>query len=478
MAILWRFSTMRGGTQPPPKNCGFFADCGFQFTWPECTTGIYLPGAESCTLVCVRLPHPPRQCLSVISVPFPRVGVILLFALGTLNAFAAPPQMVSSPSILRFGNVDVGQTETLMVSLTNTQLTSVTITGVTVSDPSFGTPNLTLPLVIGASQSVEVSISFTPATTGWVPGTIDFTSNAYNSSLSMQAGGTGVNSQAVTGSPSTLSFGQVAVGSSASLPLVITNARSWAVTISAIQTTGSAFSVSGITFPLTLSAGQSVTLTVTYLPTSAGLIGGSILFIGPRLCIPITGTGTSSGSGQLSLIPASLKFGNVTVGTTASLPVALYAAGASVTISSDSSTSSQFALTGVTLPVTLTPGESLSVNVAFTPQSSSTVTGSISFSSNASNSPGIESLNGVGTAATYSVNLIWNASSDVTGYNVYRSTSSSGSYSKINSALDANTAYTDTSVASGNTYYYAATSVNSSGQESSLSTPPVQAVVP
>ena len=208
------------------------------------------------------------------------------------------------------------------------------------------------------------------------------------------------------------------------------------------------------------------------------MIGGSILLIGPRLCVPITGTGTSSGAGQLSLIPASLKFGNVTVGTTESLPVALYAAGASVTISSDSSTSSQFALTGVTLPVTLTPGESLSVNVAFTPQSSGTVTGSISFSSNASNSPGIESLNGVGTGATYSVNLIWNASSDVAGYNVYRSTSSSGSYSKINSALDANTTYTDTSVAPGNTYYYAATSVNSSGVESSLSTPPVQAIVP
>jgi fibronectin type 3 domain-containing protein len=76
------------------------------------------------------------------------------------------------------------------------------------------------------------------------------------------------------------------------------------------------------------------------------------------------------------------------------------------------------------------------------------------------------------------VSIWWNPSSDVAGYNVYRSTSSSGSYSKINSALDANTAYTDSTVTSGNTYYYAATSVNSSGQESSLSTPPVQAVVP
>lgn len=466
------------GARPPPKKCGFFAESPCQLTAPGCTTGIYLPAAESCTLSCVRLPHPPLGSLSVFSVPFLRIGSVLLFALGALNAFAVAPQLMRSPSVLRFGNVDVGQTETLMVSLTNNESTSVTISAVSVSDPSFATSNLILPLVLTAGQSVEVSISFTPPATGWIPGTIDFTSDASNSILAVQAGGTGVISETVTASPSTLSFGQIAVGSSATLPLVLTNARSRGVTISGMQTIGNVFSVSGVTFPLTLNAGQSVTLTVTYTPTTAGLIGGSLLFVGPRLCIPITGTGTSSGSGQLSLIPASLKFGNVTVGTTATLPVALYAAGASVTISSDTSTSSQFALTGVTLPLTLTPGESLSVNVAFTPQISSTVSGSISFSSNASNSPGIESLNGVGTGATYSVNLIWNASSDVAGYNVYRSVSSSGSYSKINSALDANTAYTDTSVASGNTYYYAATSVNSSGQESSLSTPPVVAVVP
>jgi fibronectin type 3 domain-containing protein len=44
--------------------------------------------------------------------------------------------------------------------------------------------------------------------------------------------------------------------------------------------------------------------------------------------------------------------------------------------------------------------------------------------------------------------------------------------------LNANTAYTDSTVVTGLTYYYEATSVNASGQESSLSTPAVQATVP
>ncbi len=432
----------------------------------------------------MRLPQSIRRSFSVFFQHFPSnypiifaiVGAILLFALGSPHAFATA-QLTRSPSILRFGNVDVGQTESLMVTLTNSGLTSVTLSGVTVSNSTFATPNLILPLVLPAGQSVDVSISFTPATTGWTPGMIEFSSNASNPTLNLQVGGTGVASEAVTASPSSLSFGQVTVGGSASLPLVLTNARTWAVTISAMQITGSTFSVSGATFPLTLSAGQSAGLTVTYAPTFAGLTGGSVLLVGPGLCVPFTGTGTTSGVGQLSLTPATLTYGNVSVGTTETLPVTVSAAGASVTVSSVTSSSSQFVLSGIQLPYTIPSGKSMSFNVAFTPQSSGSESGTLSFSSTASNQP-IESMSGVGTATNYSVNLMWNASSDVAGYNVYRSTSSNGSYSKINSTLDANTAYTDAAVVAGNTYYYAATSVNSGGQESSLSTPAVQAVVP
>jgi hypothetical protein len=413
----------------------------------------------------------------ILTIVLPVIGTILLLGLGSPNAFASA-QLTRSPSILRFGNVDVGQTETLMVTVTNTGVTSVTLSGVSVSEPQFATPNLSLPLVLAAAQSVEVSISFTPTTTGWTPATIKFTSNASNPSLTVQTGGTGVDNEAVTASPSTLSFGQVTVGGNTSLPLVLTNARSSAVTISSLQITGSPFSISGATFPVTLSGGQSVSLTATYTPQAAGLTGGSILLIGPGLCVPLTGTGTTSGVGQLSLAPASLNYGNVAVGTTDTLAITMTATGGSITVSSANSSSSQFALTGTTLPVTIASGKSLSVNVGFTPKSSGSESGSLTFSSTASNSQAIASLAGVGTVASYSVSLMWNSTPDVTGYNVYRRTSSSGSYSKINPALDANTAYTDSSVAAGNTYYYAATSVNAEGLESALSTPPVEVAIP
>jgi ASPM-SPD-2-Hydin domain-containing protein/centrosomal CEP192-like protein len=433
----------------------------------------------------MRLPQSIIRPISVFSAHFsiiltivlPVIGGILLLGLGSPNAFASA-QLTRSPSILRFGNVDVGQTETLMVTVTNTGLTSVTLSGVSVSEPEFGTPNLSLPLVLAAAQSVDVSISFTPTKTGWTPATIKFTSNASNPSLTVQTGGTGVDSEAVTASPSTLSFGQVTLGGNASLPLVLTNARSSAVTISSLQITGSSFSISGTTFPLTLSGGQSLALTATYTPQSAGITGGSILLIGPGLCVPLTGTGTTSGVGQLSLAPASLNYGNVAVGTTDTLAITMTATGGSVTVSSAASSSSQFALTGTTLPVTIASGQSLSVHVGFTPKSSGSESGSLSFSSTASNSQAIATLAGVGTVTSYSVSLLWNSTPDVAGYNVYRGTSASGSYTKLNSALDANTAYTDSSVAAGNTYYYAATSVNEEGLESALSSPPVEVAIP
>jgi fibronectin type 3 domain-containing protein len=99
------------------------------------------------------------------------------------------------------------------------------------------------------------------------------------------------------------------------------------------------------------------------------------------------------------------------------------------------------------------------------------------FASNASNSQSGESVTGSGTAVQHSVDLSWvDSASSVAGYNVYRGTTV-GAYSKINSGLDPATVYTDNTIASGSTYYYAATAVNSSGQESGYSTP-IKVAVP
>ena len=68
---------------------------------------------------------------------------------------------------------------------------------------------------------------------------------------------------------------------------------------------------------------------------------------------------------------------------------------------------------------------------------------------------------------THSVTLTWAASSSqVTGYNVYRSVISRGNYLKINSSLVRELTYTDKTVVSGVTYYYVTRAVNDRGSES------------
>jgi hypothetical protein len=79
----------------------------------------------------------------------------------------------------------------------------------------------------------------------------------------------------------------------------------------------------------------------------------------------------------------------------------------------------------------------------------------------------------------HTVTLSWTASTspNVSGYNVYRGTSSGGPYTKVNSAQIAGTSYLDTTVQSGQTYYYVATAVGSDSSESGYSNQ-AQAVVP
>jgi fibronectin type 3 domain-containing protein/peptidoglycan/xylan/chitin deacetylase (PgdA/CDA1 family) len=63
-----------------------------------------------------------------------------------------------------------------------------------------------------------------------------------------------------------------------------------------------------------------------------------------------------------------------------------------------------------------------------------------------------------------SITLNWTASTDATGYNVYRATTSGGSYVKVNNAPTSATSYTDTGLSEGTTYYYKLTAVNSAGE--------------
>lgn len=282
-----------------------------------------------------------------------------------------------------------------------------------------------------------------------------------------------------TASLPNIDFGTVSVGSSASQNETLTNVTQNTLTIYQTSITGSGFSVSGLTPPVTLTAGQSYTFSVTFTPLASGAITGNMQVISRNgkntFSVPLSGTGATSGA--LSASPASESFGSVMVGSSGTLPATLTATGASVTVSGATTTNSEFSISGITFPLTLAAGKSASFNVIFSPGSSGATTGVLAFNSSANSAS--QSLSGTGVSAPqHSVNLSWDASTSVvSGYNVYRGTKTGGPYSKLNSSLDALTSYVDMSVSSGSSYYYVTTAVDSAGKESTYSNE-VLAVIP
>jgi len=176
----------------------------------------------------------------------------------------------------------------------------------------------------------------------------------------------------------------------------------------------------------------------------------------------------------------SLSYSSFNIGSTSNQSVTFSNTGNSnVTVSNVSISGAGFTASGVSSGLILTPGQSTTLIVSFTPSSTTSVTGSVTVTSNAKNSPATISLSGTGVQqVSHSVTLNWTAStSTVSGYDVYRSTVSSGSYAKVNSSLDTTTSYVDSSVQAGQMYFYVATSVNSSSVESAFSTE-VSATIP
>lgn len=396
---------------------------------------------------------------------------IALSGSGTAQTFLLSPSVTS----LSFGNVLVGSASgSQSISLSNTGNSSVTISQVTVSGAGFTASGITTPLTLAAGQSAALSAIYSPTAAGSIAGSISVVSNATNSPATITLSGTGIQPQ-ISVVPTSVAFGSVAVGSSTSQTMSIQNSGTAPLSVTQATASSAGFAVSGLTLPLTVAAGGSASFTVSFTPTSASNFSASLALVsnapGSPTSVALTGTGLAQ-SLQLSASPTSLSFGNETVGSTSSSQTVTISntGNSTVSVTQITASSAAFSISGITLPISLSAGQSTSFAVVFAPTSQGSLTGSISIVSTASNSPTTVALSGTGVATSYSVSLSWSdGSSGLAGYNVYRGTTSGGPYTMINSSLVPTAAYTDTTVQSGTTYYYVSTAVNSAGTESGYS---------
>jgi hypothetical protein len=361
-------------------------------------------------------------------------------------ATAASGQLTLSSSGLNFGSVQEGSSSTLSTSVTNTSRRDITIGQALVSGAGFSVSGPTLPTTLAPEQSVSFSVTFAPQAPGSTSGSISIVTDfgfrdwARTPTITISLSGTGT----TIGSPPAITSATSAsgaVGSGFSYQITATNSP-----------TG--YAATGLPAGLAVNTGTGL---ISGTPTTAGTSTVTVS--------AANSGGTGSANLTLSIIAAAPV---ITSSTTASGAVG---SAFSYQITATNSPTS-YAATG--LPAGLAVNTSTGL-ISGTPTTSGTSPVAIT----ATNASGTGSATlTLGIASTsYSVMISWTASSspdsagyEIIGYNVFRSTTSGGPYTQLNSSLVAGTTYADTTVADGTTYYYVATAVDSSNAQSGYST--------
>src|SRR5277367_6895503 len=210
-----------------------------------------------------------------------------------------------SPSSVSFGDVAMGQSATKTLTLTNTGTEALSVSGISVAGTGFTASGPHLPISLAAGQSTSISAVFKPTAAKANTGTITIASNAEDSPSLVALSGTGTTTStppatpaALTTTPNSIAFGSVAVGSEATQTIHLENTGGEAAAISKMTISGTGVSVSGMTAPATLAAGQTANLTVTYKPVAAGTLIGTVSIASngsdPSLVIGLSATATSA----------------------------------------------------------------------------------------------------------------------------------------------------------------------------------------
>jgi Cep192 domain 4/Abnormal spindle-like microcephaly-assoc'd, ASPM-SPD-2-Hydin len=253
--------------------------------------------------------HCGRSTILLLSV----FGIFLFSGCGFYAAKApsAADALVISPGSISFGSVTVGHAVTANISLTNQGSTAVAISALSVSGKPFSaTSQTTLPVTLAAGASLVLNVQFDPTSTGTATGQLTVTSNSLDTpTVAAALSGTGtasVSTAELTINATTISFGSVTVNTSSTQFLTLTSSGTAPVTASSAVVTGTGFSISGLTFPLTLNPGQSATLYVQFSPTTTGAGSGQLTITSnsstnPTATISLSGTSGASGSYQVDL---------------------------------------------------------------------------------------------------------------------------------------------------------------------------------
>lgn len=202
----------------------------------------------------------------------------IAFARTPPNPIPVNPQIVVDPTSLDFGSVRVTQSSTKAITVTNGGQANLIVSAI--SDPSgpftiVGKP--VLPLTIASTQSITLTVRFSPVATGPATGSFTIGSNDPNSpfvNVNLSGIGAAAPVANLEVSPGLIDFGTGTTG----VIIQLTNTGEADLLITSVIPPSAPFSVSG-TVTGTLKSGEKKTLTVNFSPSSLGVFTSGITIV-------------------------------------------------------------------------------------------------------------------------------------------------------------------------------------------------------
>ena len=348
---------------------------------------------SSCSLSVIFTPTVQGQRTGTLTVS-DAVGthVITLSGTGTGQAL-----VTLSPASLAFSSTAVGSTSAALTVTVNNGGTIAAVFAAPALTGDFAVIGSTCGGMLAPLASCSFSVVFSPTVVGVRTGSVSLTDALGTHTTALSGNGT---TGMLTFSPSALQFADTALGTTTGLKaVVVSNAGNAALTIISAVITGD-YAATGGCAGMTLAAGASCTVAVTFTPTGVGSRTGTLTLTlsgasASTAVVALSGNGTGAFSAVLT--PTSEDFGTQLTGTTSVVRNITISNTGTISGSVGSiSVNGDFHLAANTCGATLLPQSGCTVSIAFTPMAAGARSGLLTVASGAGTQTA--ALTGTGTA--------------------------------------------------------------------------------
>ncbi|MBI5497834.1 MAG: choice-of-anchor D domain-containing protein [Deltaproteobacteria bacterium] len=288
-------------------------------------------------------PSSPTPAFTLAVSYQPAAPVTLLADVATLHVFTDDPDTPDAtvelagvgrrpvvgvnPLAVTFPDTRSGTASSpITVSVFNNGAGPLTLTALEIAGAAFSLAAApALPTTVLPSSPATLGVVFAPSSVGSATGTLTVrTDDLANPAVTLTLSGNGTQGLLVA-EPAALSFGDTFTGRTYTRTVTVTNRGSAAlnVTGASVSPAGTAFSFAPASFPVALAPNASTTLTARFNPSAAGAAVAQGLVShdsGPDAVAQLSGNARAE---PTVLVPASVDFGLVYVGTPSTREVAI-----------------------------------------------------------------------------------------------------------------------------------------------------------